>query len=277
MPNNRYEAVPGYFLYDDPASFPMEAVPPRFGLNDNSNDRWERFFEGIRKLNEDAASNTIYKFFLLSRHGEGYHNVAETRYGAAEWDRYWSLLNGDGELVWGPDPDLTSIGIEQAQAIRENWVLEATFGIPPPHIRLCSPLTRALQTASITFDGTFDKLPTPVLIKENCRERNGAHTCDKRNTVSSITSRFPSFEIDASMTEDDRLWSATVRETPAEVAVRANLILKDIFETCDTSDTFISITAHSGFINGFLIAIGRTPVILPTGGMLAVVVKAEFD
>jgi broad specificity phosphatase PhoE len=77
------------------------------------------------------------------------------------------------DLLWNSslpaDPDLTSIGIEQAHAIRENWVLEATFGIPPPHIRLCSPLTRALQTASITFDGTFDKLPTPVLIKEVSR------------------------------------------------------------------------------------------------------------
>jgi len=39
------------------------------------------------------------------------------------------------------------------------------------------------------------------------------------------------------MTEDDQLWSPTVRETQAELAARAKIILDNIFESCDVSDT----------------------------------------
>lgn len=35
----------------------------------------------------------------------------------------------------------------------------------------------------------------------------------------------------------------------------------------------IGITAHGGFINGFLTAVGRVHYALPTGGVLPVVVK----
>jgi len=41
-------------------------------LNDDSNGRWRNFFEDIGKLNEEAADKTVFKFFLLTRHGEGY-------------------------------------------------------------------------------------------------------------------------------------------------------------------------------------------------------------
>jgi len=84
------QAVPGYFAHDDPSKLPLLAVgfnpivsvpaddvtyrqvPPRFGLNDESNDRWSSFASKIQKLNEDAAPGTAYKFFLLTRHGQGY-------------------------------------------------------------------------------------------------------------------------------------------------------------------------------------------------------------
>jgi hypothetical protein len=47
-------------------------VPPRFGLIDTSNDRWAKFEAHIRQLNQDSPIGTTYKFFLLSRHGQGY-------------------------------------------------------------------------------------------------------------------------------------------------------------------------------------------------------------
>ena len=37
----------------------------------------------------------------------------------------------------------------------------------------------------------------------------------------------------------------------------------------------IGITAHGGFINGFLEAVGRAHYALPTGGVLPVVVKCS--
>ena len=46
--------------------------PPRFGLIDASNDRWTKFEAKIRELNRDSPVGTTYKFFLLTRHGQGY-------------------------------------------------------------------------------------------------------------------------------------------------------------------------------------------------------------
>ena len=80
-------------------------MPPRFGLIDTSNDRWLKFEEKIRQLNQDSPTGTTYKFFLLSRHGQGYRtdllklssklnrvnyfidNVAESKYGTPAWDQ----------------------------------------------------------------------------------------------------------------------------------------------------------------------------------------------
>ena len=67
--------------------------------------------------------------------------------------RYWSKLNGDDELTWGPDPELTEIGIEQAKAAREAWKTEHAHGIPLPEKHYGSPFQRALRTFQETFEG----------------------------------------------------------------------------------------------------------------------------
>jgi hypothetical protein len=36
----------------------------------------------------------------VARHGQGYHNVAESQYGTPMWNCHWSLLNGDGKITW---------------------------------------------------------------------------------------------------------------------------------------------------------------------------------
>ena len=46
--------------------------PPRFGLIDSSDDRWPKFEAKIRQLNQDSPIGTTFKFFLLTRHGQGY-------------------------------------------------------------------------------------------------------------------------------------------------------------------------------------------------------------
>lgn len=40
------------------------------------------------------------------------------------------MLNGDGELTWGPDPELSDIGIAQAKRICEVWGREMKDGAP---------------------------------------------------------------------------------------------------------------------------------------------------
>ena len=81
-------------------------IPPRFGLIDTSDDRWLKFEAKIRQLNQDSPIGTTYKFFILTRHGQGYRtdsffkkfsnkrnrvnyfidNVAESKYGTLAWD-----------------------------------------------------------------------------------------------------------------------------------------------------------------------------------------------
>jgi hypothetical protein len=51
-----------------------------------------------------GASFSCFLLLLVSREltingVQGYHNVAETKYGTPEWDRYWSKLNGDDEMT----------------------------------------------------------------------------------------------------------------------------------------------------------------------------------
>jgi broad specificity phosphatase PhoE len=99
--------------------------------------------------------------------------------------------------------------------------------------------------------------------------------------------------IEEGFSEDDELWHPTIRETKPELASRAQRVLDKIFDTdkedtctCRASSwierilktcmaTVISITAHSGWINGFLTAIGREHFRLPTGGMAKPIYKIE--
>lgn len=70
-----------------------------FGLLDKSEDRWQSFKTRIERLNAESDEHTVYKVLFMARHGEGWHNVAEKRYGTPEWNRYWSRLNTDGEIT----------------------------------------------------------------------------------------------------------------------------------------------------------------------------------
>jgi hypothetical protein len=109
------------------------------------------------------------------------------------------------------------------------------------------------------------------------------HTCNKRKTRTYIATSFPHVIIEDALTELDELWSPTVQESEAQVAERARKVLDVVFQNdidalCNMTLYFIhfkqlifilaviSITAHWGFINGFLTAVGRSPFIIPTGG-----------
>lgn len=64
---------------------------------------------------------------------------------------YWSKLNGDGNITWGPDALLTPLGETQAAGARTAWKKELADGVPLPTKFLSSPLRRALDTWKITF------------------------------------------------------------------------------------------------------------------------------
>jgi len=201
--------------------------------------------------------------------------VAESKYGTPEWNRHWSIVNGDGKLIWGPDPKLTELGISQAKAAHDAWIDEIKAGIPLPESLYSSPLSRSVHTAQITFEGILlnvaeDKLKQP-LIKEKLREVIGKHTCDKRNTRSYIEKEFPQFDIEANFSEEDLLWRPDHRETEEELTQRLTEAAGDIFAS--DSATYISITAHGGAIRGIMRTINAPIHALPTGGVVCFVVK----
>ncbi|RDX52856.1 phosphoglycerate mutase-like protein [Lentinus brumalis] len=273
-----YSIVTGFFAQDDPDAdaVAIGALPPRFGLLDDSADRWDRFKARIKELNAAAAPGTQYKVYFFARHGQGFHNVGEAKYGTKAWDEYWSKLDSDGELVWGPDPELTSVGLGQARAAREAWRTERASGIPLPERHYASPLQRALRTFQETFVGAdfLDGPPIRCTILENLREESGEHTCDKRSPRGVIAQKFPPpiYDFEEGFSEEDTFWKPDVRETKAHVTERAVQVFDRIFSL--DKETYLCISAHSGIINGFLRAMGRPGYPLVTGGVLPLVIKA---
>jgi hypothetical protein len=63
-------------VYETDAAFDPLGVKPG----------WERFEYYVSTLNTAAPAGTQYKVLYLGRHGEGYHNVAETFYGTPAWN-----------------------------------------------------------------------------------------------------------------------------------------------------------------------------------------------
>ncbi|OCH90902.1 phosphoglycerate mutase-like protein [Obba rivulosa] len=275
-----YTIVQGFFLQDDPEADGMAigGIPERFGLIDRSPECWKNFRARVNELNKQAEEGTAYKVFFLSRHGQGWHNVAEAKYGREAWDEIFSKQFGDDEITWGPDPLLTPLGIAQAHAARTAWLAELPNGIPLPQLFYCSPLKRALDTWRITFDdGKILPAGYPnVLIIENLREEYGEHTCDMRSQRSQIAEEYPPplYTFEDGFAEKDLVWDPLVRESKEHVRGRALNVLDRIFKD-DGDVTYITITAHSGIINAFLAAMNRDRYELPTGGILPLVVKCS--
>jgi len=291
-----YESVPGFFIQDDPATNPSNvgSLPPHFGLNiigagspTSGSSSWAELRKKVTALQKNAPKGTLYKVVWFGRHGQGWHNVAELIYGTPSWKSKWSLLNGDGNITWGPDAKLSQTGIEQAQAANALWKKELSLGpgdddaIPIPTKLFSSPLSRAASTLEITF-GDFllrdakgngeGKVP---LIMENLREVTGIYGCDQRDTRSYLRHTYPNFDIEEGFTEEDDLFSPDVHETDDLVTARLKSALDSIFGLLTKEeDTYISITSHAGAIRSALSVIGHRIYYLPTGGVIPVLVKA---
>ncbi|KAI4229124.1 MAG: hypothetical protein L6R36_001081 [Xanthoria steineri] len=285
-----YSTVTGYFLQDENSTVAenFDFMSKDFGLlnkeyaegtaldsREKDTTRWQRFEREVTRLQDEAKSGTIYKVLYLGRHGQGVHNVAEKKYGTAEWDRYWAAQQGDASSRW-VDPHLTATGIEQAHAVHAFWKHQlAVAKTPAPQTYYCSPLYRCLETANITFRGLDLPADRPYkpIVKELLREANGVHTCDRRSSKSTLMAAFPNFTFEPSMTVDDELWSATERETNPQLDSRFTSLLNDIFE--HDEGTFVSLTSHSGAICSLLRVLGHRDFRLVTGGVIPVLVKAQ--
>lgn len=124
---------------------------------------------------------------FLGRHGQGWHNVAESKYGTEAWDVsqvfwykkvvpfsrlfqcYWSMLDGADGMVWA-DANLTALGQTQALDVHKLWKSQLPHRIPVPETFYVSPLSRAIETADLTFKALRlpeDKQYCPVVKEVN--------------------------------------------------------------------------------------------------------------
>lgn len=238
---------------------------------------WSEILADLNQLNEQSDENTVYKLFLLGRHGQGYHNLANLRYGEKAWNEHWLHLTGDGEIVWAPDPELTELG--QAQAKDNNYQLkiEISRGLQVPTKWFSSPFRRSVDTLIGSWKDIADLKAVQPLIKEDFRETLGVHLCDKRSTRLVISEKYTpiGFEIEDGFEENDIYFKDDYREKVWEQALRQNKGFQYIFEnTGKSEDQVISITSHSGSIRTQLMVLNHRPFAIGTGGMIPVFVKA---
>ncbi|KAH6662971.1 histidine phosphatase superfamily [Halenospora varia] len=283
----KYTTVTGFFLQDDNATVPgtFDYTATNFGLinrtypTDNECERsytqWQKFEHYVDTLNQRSGSKVDYKVLFMGRHGEGYHNAAETYYGTPAWNCYWSLLDGNSTVTWA-DAHLTPNGIAQALKASTFWKSRITLQkIPLPESYYTSPLYRCLSTANLTFS----TLPLPrsqpfvPTIKELFREGISGHTCDRRSNRTFIENSFPRYEVEKGFSEQDLLWREGVGEVSTDQDVRSKKVLDEVFGSDDS--TWISITSHSGEIGSILRVLGHRTFSLSTGAVIPVLVKAE--
>lgn len=270
-----FEIVPNVFKQSL-----LETDETKFNYLDDHFGRinsWDEIITQLNQLNAGANDDEVYKLLFLSRHGAGYHNQAHAKYGNKLWNEYWSKLNGDGEIVWGPDPELNALGKSQAHDNYLQWEKELNDEpLIKPLKWYSSPFKRSIDTFIGTFQNLFDIGELKPLILENLRETIGVHTCDKRSTKSEIVGNYKSvgFEIEPNFEEEDVYWKSDVRELIAEQAIRINKSFQFIFNDSKKDESIISITSHSGSIRAQLLVLGHRPFAVVTGGIIPVFVKA---
>lgn len=282
-----YSTVPGFFLQDlnstNQTTFDYTTV--NFGLlnrtypdepeSDCRLPQWARFNRYLKRLNRRADPDTAYKLLFIGRHGNGYHNAAESFYGTPAWNCYWAEANGNSTTSW-VDARLTALGISQAQKANTYWTrLITEQQITPPMTFYVSPLTRCLQTAQTTFANLTlpQGHPYAPKIKEFLRESISTHTCDHRSNKTAIAAAFPGYTFDFDFSESDEFWNGVTAETNSAQDYRSTYVLDDIFST--DRHRIISFTTHSGETASLLRVLGHIPFSLGTGQVIPVLVKAQ--
>ncbi|KAI2633138.1 phosphoglycerate mutase-like protein [Hypomontagnella submonticulosa] len=285
--NINYTTISEFFQQDDPTTNPktFDYTEANYGLINRSyptddefdprgeKTQWERFAYYVNTLNRDCDKNTQYKVLFMGRHGEGYHNAAESYFGTPAWNCYWGPLEGNGTVVWR-DAQLTEDGIAQCTKANAFWKHSlATEKIPAPQSYYSSPLIRSATTANLTFsdlDLPPDRPFVPT-VKEFLREGISMRTCDERSNKTHIQSLLPGFKFEEGFTEDDELWKGYEGETTEAQWKRTKVVLDDIFSNDDS--TWISITSHSGQIRANLKVLGHIEFSLSTGQAIPALIK----
>jgi glucosyl-3-phosphoglycerate phosphatase len=150
------------------------------------------------------------------------------RHGQSEFNLAFSRTRRDPGIH---DPKLTGLGRDQARAAAEALKHERITRI------LCSPYTRALQTA----EPIADALGLPVHVNPIVRERY-AFTCDIGSPRTELAIGWPQHDFSAI----DEIWWPPGEEPDSSIINRARLFRAEMAALKDWDATLV--VTHWGFI-----------------------------
>jgi broad specificity phosphatase PhoE len=150
------------------------------------------------------------------------------RHGQSEFNLHFGATKRDPGI---PDPKLTDLGHEQAQA--------ASMALAGEDIRriIASPYTRALQTAT----PIAQRLGLPITITPTVRERY-AFSCDIGSPVTELRMQWPHLDLD----HLDEVWWPLIEEPDHQIEARARLFRQEMAVIDDWKHTLV--VSHWGFI-----------------------------
>jgi len=263
----------GYSIYSKNSDYfnyshkKKKLLLPRFGLKDDSPDRWQKLMRQIRLLNAEAKGSVIYKLIFLGRHGFAYNNIQSSS--------KKQVSDDNGDLKW--DAALTQDGLMQVTDTHDMWMTESSLpngGIGVPQISYCSPLSRAMCTHSITFSQQLEAATIRTVVVENCREVIYTSESEKRRTASYISLVFPHFGLESNFVQGtDPYWNKDDGETLTAADDRAQKVVDRIFKSESKEKIFVSITAHHEINGAIISALGGDPTLYPryNGGIVPLI------
>lgn len=179
-----------------------------------------------QNASSDLPSNLKHLTFL--RHAQGLHNVARFSHGytVPKKDLFDARLTDHGE--------------------KQCIDLTDAFNAATPRLGLvvCSPLRRALQTASLML-GEKRHGGMPWVALECVRERHGRNICDKRNLISATSKDFPHVDFSTFSSDEDVLWQKR-RESDESVTARGFELLDWLRDT--RSESHVLVVSHDSFL-----------------------------
>jgi hypothetical protein len=134
---------------------------------------------------------------------QGFHNLV----GEPEL-----LEKNSGHKYW--DARLTPAGEVQCAQLKESIRGDNVWSFKKPlnlDLVVVSPLTRCLQTATLSLGRADDPQAPPFVATELCRERVGPYMCDGRRKLSELKDEFPGVDFSLVETEEDIGFDQKVR------------------------------------------------------------------
>ena len=157
------------------------------------------------------------------RHGQAQHNprAEAARAGGCSFYEFLRLMKEDDAF----DAALTELGRQQAREAA------ARLGdrVATVELVVCSPLSRALDTATLVLPGATAR--GPFLAHDDLRERSGWMLNAKRRTRAELAARAaPAVDLSLLRSEADELWEADELEPKAVCAERGYQLLRWLSE-----------------------------------------------